>query len=316
MRTPSHQGYSAAVRIALLSPYSWTYPGGVTRHIEALAGELSASGHEPRILAPFDPDDALSARMHRGARPQQRSVPEGFVSLGRTVGMPANGAVSNMALTPHAVFTLRRELRERRLRRRAHPRAGRAASSAGTRSARPDDLPLVGTFHTYSENAPHERHRGRPARRAAAHEPPARPHRGLRGRRLDGAALLRRALPHHPQRRPPRRLDADARPRPSCCARGLRREPPRSGSCGSCSSARPSNARACRSCCAPSKRCATTCRRRSRSSAPAPEEVAHMMLDDRGVHALGKVSERAQARRARARRGAVRALAGTARASA
>jgi len=34
------------VRVALISPYSWTYPGGVTRHIEALACELSAAGGE------------------------------------------------------------------------------------------------------------------------------------------------------------------------------------------------------------------------------------------------------------------------------
>src|SRR5262249_55780680 len=95
-----------AVRVALVSPYSWTYPGGVTGHIEALASELTASGHEPRILAPFDPDDTLSARLHRGARPQRRELPDGFVSLGRTVGIPANGAVSNLAPTPHAVFAL------------------------------------------------------------------------------------------------------------------------------------------------------------------------------------------------------------------
>ena len=30
------------MRVALVSPYSWTYPGGVTRHIEALATELLA----------------------------------------------------------------------------------------------------------------------------------------------------------------------------------------------------------------------------------------------------------------------------------
>src|SRR4051794_18150906 len=44
------------VRVALVSPYSWTYPGGVTRHIEALAGQLTASGHDVRVLAPFDAD--------------------------------------------------------------------------------------------------------------------------------------------------------------------------------------------------------------------------------------------------------------------
>src|SRR6185437_1988376 len=64
------------VRIALLSPYSWTYPGGVTRHIESLARELNESGHDARILAPFDPDDAFSRRLHRGARPQRHPTPE------------------------------------------------------------------------------------------------------------------------------------------------------------------------------------------------------------------------------------------------
>src|SRR5271166_6913736 len=148
----SSRGYSSAVRIALLSPYSWTYPGGVTRHIEALAGELTASGHEPCILSPFDPDDALSVRLHRGARPQQRSVPEGFVSLGRTVGLPANGAVSNVALTPRAVFRMRRELREGGY-DVAHIHEPVVPLLSWDALCSTNDLPLVGTFHTYSENA-------------------------------------------------------------------------------------------------------------------------------------------------------------------
>jgi phosphatidyl-myo-inositol alpha-mannosyltransferase len=140
-----------AVRIALLSPYSWTYPGGVTRHIEALAHELTLAGHEPRILAPFDPDDELSRRLHRGAAPQRRTVGEEFVSLGRTVGLPANGAVSNLSPSPRAVFALRRELREGgydvvHIHEPVVPLVGwDALCSAG-------ELPLVGTFHTYSEN--------------------------------------------------------------------------------------------------------------------------------------------------------------------
>ncbi len=139
------------MRVALLSPYSWTYPGGVTRHIEALARELTGEGHEARILAPFDPDDRFSRRLHRGARPQRHPTPDGFVALGRTFGIPANGAVSNMALTPHAVFALRKELREGgyevlHIHEPVVPILGwDALLSAG-------DLPLVGTFHTYSEN--------------------------------------------------------------------------------------------------------------------------------------------------------------------
>jgi phosphatidylinositol alpha-mannosyltransferase len=139
------------VRIALLSPYSWTYPGGVTRHIDALAGELSTAGHDVRVLAPYDPDDELSRRLHRGARPQSAAVGEGFVSLGRTVGISANGAVSNLSVFPRAVFDMRRELRGGgydvvHIHEPVAPvLCWDAVCSLGS-------LPLVGTFHTYSEN--------------------------------------------------------------------------------------------------------------------------------------------------------------------
>src|ERR1700691_5717761 len=143
--------YSSPVRIALVSPYSWTYPGGVTRHIEALSAELSAQGHEPYILAPSDPDDALSRRLHRGARPQRLDPPENFVPLGRTIGIPANGAVSNLTGTPHSVFAIRGALRNggydvAHIHEPIVPLIGfDALMSSG-------ELPLVGTFHTYSTN--------------------------------------------------------------------------------------------------------------------------------------------------------------------
>ena len=139
------------MRIALVSPYSWTYPGGVTRHIEALSAELLAQGHETSILAPYDPDDAFSRRVHSGARPQQLDPPENFVSLGRTFGVPANGAVSNLTGLPTAIHALRRELREggydvAHIHEPIVPMIGwDALMSSG-------DLPLVGTFHTYSTN--------------------------------------------------------------------------------------------------------------------------------------------------------------------
>jgi phosphatidyl-myo-inositol alpha-mannosyltransferase len=140
------------VRIALVSPYSWTYPGGVTRHIEALAAELAATGHEPRILAPFDPDDTLSRRLHRGAAPQRLHPPAGFVSLGRTIGLPANGAVSNVALTPSAVFALRQELRCGRYHVvHIHEPIVPIVSWEALCCA-PPEQPLVGTFHAFSEN--------------------------------------------------------------------------------------------------------------------------------------------------------------------
>jgi phosphatidylinositol alpha-mannosyltransferase len=140
------------VRIALVSPYSWTYPGGVTRHIEALADELDAGGHETRILAPFDPDDALARAMHRGARPQPMQLPERVIPLGRSTGFSANGAVSNLAATVDSLLALARELRCGgydlvHIHEPVVPLVGwYAAGCAG-------DLPLVGTFHSFSENA-------------------------------------------------------------------------------------------------------------------------------------------------------------------
>src|SRR5215216_3097686 len=140
------------MRVGLVSPYSWTYPGGVTRHIAALAGELLAAGHDVRVLAPFDRDDRRTAWLHRGARSQRRSAPEWLVPLGGTIGWPSNGAVSNLAGTPSAVARLRSELRAGQfdvvhLHEPVAPVVGWDALTSA-------DAPLVGTFHCYSESGP------------------------------------------------------------------------------------------------------------------------------------------------------------------
>jgi phosphatidylinositol alpha-mannosyltransferase len=140
-----------SMRIALVSPYSWTYPGGVTRHIEALAAQFMAAGHYVRVFAPFDPPDRWSARMHRGARPEPREQPEWLVPLGRTIGIKANGAVTNLASTPYSVTTLRQGLRAGgfdviHIHEPHTPWVGYDALDATS-------APLVGTFHCYSENA-------------------------------------------------------------------------------------------------------------------------------------------------------------------
>ena len=90
--------------------------------------------------------------MHRGAKPQQRQAPEWLVSLGPTLGWPSNGAVSNLAPTPSAIATLRRELRAGgfdvvHLHEPVAPVVGWDALTS-------IDTPLVGTFHCYSESVP------------------------------------------------------------------------------------------------------------------------------------------------------------------
>ncbi len=270
------------MRIALLSPYSWTYPGGVTRHIEALASELAASGHEPRILAPFDPDDAFSRRLHRGARPQARPLPEGFVSLGRTVGLPANGAVSNMALTPQAVLAMRRELSDGGY-DVLHIHEPVVPLLSWDALCSTHELPIVGTFHTYSENRltnglaagplGGRRRMNRLHARIAVSEAAAWTARRFYGGRyrivpngvhlLDGVAACDEHPAEAPGERPLRILfigqavERKGLPLLLRAFEALREEIPATLTLVGASS----------------------------------EEVAHMMLDDRGVHALGKVSE-------------------------
>jgi phosphatidyl-myo-inositol alpha-mannosyltransferase len=138
------------MRIALVSPYSWTYPGGVTRHIEALAERFIADGHHVRVLAPYDSPDTFSAILHRGAGPQSLQPPDYLVPLGRTVGFKANGAVSNLSITPYGVASMHRELRTGRYDVvHVHEPVAPLMGWVATDSTR---LPLVGTFHSYSDS--------------------------------------------------------------------------------------------------------------------------------------------------------------------
>ncbi len=268
------------MRIALVSPYSWTYPGGVTRHIEALSAEFARMGHDARILAPFDPDDALARRLHRGARPQIRDLPENLIALGRTIGLPANGAISNLALSPAAVSALRRELRcggydVVHIHEPVAPLISWDAMCSTTK------VPLVGTFHTFSENAltngiaaiplGGRRRMNHLHARIAVSEAASWTARRFYGGRYrvipNGVELRGDVQPESPetmeQRTPLRILfigQAVARkglPLLLSAFEALREQVPATLTLVGAS----------------------------------PEEVAHMMLDDRGVRALGKVSE-------------------------
>ncbi len=134
-----------------MSPYSWTYPGGVTRHIEALAQQFLAEGHEVSVLAPYDPPDRVASVSHRGAKPQLLEPPPYLISLGRTVGISANGAQSNLSISPLGQARLVKALREGdfdvvHIHEPVAPLIGWVASSV-------PGVPLVGTYHSYSTKA-------------------------------------------------------------------------------------------------------------------------------------------------------------------
>lgn len=92
------------MKVAIVSPYSWAHPGGVNNHIEGLARQVIARGHEVSVVAPDAP--GACGRQAGG------SVPEGvrFIDAGRSVPVPANGSVAHLALMPGAGRKVRRAL--------------------------------------------------------------------------------------------------------------------------------------------------------------------------------------------------------------
>lgn len=136
------------MRIGLVSPYSWSYPGGVNRHVEALAEEFLGRGHDVRVLAPVDPPGRLSRALHR-APAERLQLPDYLVPLGRTMGFGANGSVSNLAPFPAGGVVAPRNLVRSGEFDVVHvheplvPLVGWNATLAARD-------PVVGTFHTYS----------------------------------------------------------------------------------------------------------------------------------------------------------------------
>jgi phosphatidylinositol alpha-mannosyltransferase len=139
------------VRIALVSPYSWSYQGGVNRHVESLAEEFLGRGHHVRVLAPFDPPGRLSRALHRAA-PESREVPDYLVPMGRTAGFPSNGAISNLAPFPAGgAIAPRRALSQGNF-DIVHIHEP-VVPLVGWNAALGSDVPAIGTFHAYSTRA-------------------------------------------------------------------------------------------------------------------------------------------------------------------
>ena len=70
----------------MVSPYDFTWPGGVTMHVSQLARELGRSGHEVQVLAPHSPS--------RECQDADLLVP-----LGRSVPLPSGGSIAASPLS-------------------------------------------------------------------------------------------------------------------------------------------------------------------------------------------------------------------------
>lgn len=136
------------MRIGLVSPYSWSFQGGVNRHVEALAEEFLGRGHDVRVLAPVDPPGAISRATHKAAAPEL-DLPDYLTPLGRTVGFGANGSVSNSSILPYSGYVMpRRAVRAEEFDvLHVHEPLAPLVGWNAVLAAR---TPVVGTFHAYS----------------------------------------------------------------------------------------------------------------------------------------------------------------------
>ena len=186
------------MRVALVTPYSYTYPGGVGRHVEALAQELMELGHDVRLLAPVRP-----RRPDRAGNSSRRTAAAAAPARSRGADGPhPRPADERRGVEPRDLPQVRRPARPRapprRLRRRPCARAERPVPELVRHRGRQGS---GGRHVPYLLNQRvREPLRGELHRRAAAVRQAERAHRRVRGGAVDRAALLRRPLPHRPER--------------------------------------------------------------------------------------------------------------------
>jgi phosphatidylinositol alpha-mannosyltransferase len=132
------------VKVGIVVPYSWSFWGGVPEHADHQARALNALGIETRTIIGHDPPDVLTRFVH--PRTGRADVPPPDVlTVGRSVIVPANGALVNIVLSPAAVLRVRRALeRERFDLLHVHEPMTPATGVAALALAR---VPIVATFH-------------------------------------------------------------------------------------------------------------------------------------------------------------------------
>lgn len=75
------------MKIALVSPYDYSYPGGVSNHISYLDSYFTRWGHSVKVLAPCS---------------NKKNLSENIIPLGKPVPIPTSGSIARIGLS----FTL------------------------------------------------------------------------------------------------------------------------------------------------------------------------------------------------------------------
>ena len=101
------------MKVGIVVPYSWSYWGGVNEHVELKVEALHRLGIETRTIIGHDPPGSFTRVLHPRHGRHGRPPPD-VIPVGRSVIVPANGALPNIVLSPSAVVRVKRALRRER----------------------------------------------------------------------------------------------------------------------------------------------------------------------------------------------------------
>ena len=97
------------MKVGIVVPYSWSYWGAVPEHAELQAASLQRQGIETRTVMGNDPPGSFTRVLHpRHGR--HGEPPADVIPVGRSVIVPANGALPNIVLSPRAVLRMKQVL--------------------------------------------------------------------------------------------------------------------------------------------------------------------------------------------------------------
>jgi phosphatidylinositol alpha-mannosyltransferase len=132
------------MKVGIVVPFSWSFPGGVMEHAELQAEALRRIGVDARIVAGNDPPGQFTRVLHPRIG-RHDDPPSHVIPVGRSVIVPANGSLPNIVLSPRSVGRISRVLeRERFDVLHLHEPMTPAICVATLALAR---CPIVATFH-------------------------------------------------------------------------------------------------------------------------------------------------------------------------
>ena len=119
------------MKIALVSPYDFAYPGGVVNHIASLERHLTRMGHEVKVIAP-----ASKAVISFGDR---------FIPIGRPRPIPSSGSILRITISLRLASSIKAILEKEKfdIVHLHEPFMPMLCSSV----LRFSDVPNIGTFH-------------------------------------------------------------------------------------------------------------------------------------------------------------------------